>query len=84
MDGAGSTKKLFYIILLRLSKIKPCNQVTALMLFGSSPAVREKVIQLVLEMVDNEGPFAKKGLSRFLEAYACALGGRGTQRIQGY
>ena len=85
MDGAGSTKKLFYIILLRFSKIKPCNpEVTALMLFGSSPAVREKVVQLVLEMVDNEGPFAKKGLSRFLEAYACALGDGGTQSIQEY
>ena len=82
MDGAGSTKKLFYIILLRLKK-KLCNpEVTALMLFGSSPAVREKVIQLVLEMVDNDGPFAKKGLSKFLEAYACTLGDGGTQSIQ--
>ena len=54
------------------------------MLCGSSPAVREKVIKLVLEMVDNEGPFAKKGLSRFLEAYACALGDGGTQSIQEY
>ena len=52
------------------------------MLFGSSPAVREKVIQLVLEMVDNDSPFAKKGLGKFLEAYACALGDGGTQSIQ--
>ena len=55
---------------------------TALMLFGSSPAVREKVVQLVLELVDNDGPFAKKGLSKFLEAYACTLGDGGTQSTQ--
>ena len=56
--------------------------VTALLLFGSNPAVRDKVTQLVLKMVEEDGKFAKKGLRKFLEAYACTLGDGGTQSIQ--
>ena len=45
-----------------------------MLLFGTRHAVRDKVIALVLAMVEEDGPFAKRALRKFLEAYACALG----------